>query len=293
MAFGLPSFTKAYHHQPYAAIDPASPKLSATGKTVLITGGSGGVGKSIATAFIQAKAKSVVLIARKASDLERTAKELSSITTKGNTAVHYYAADVCDPAAIAETFKRIRTDIGAVDVFAAAHGYINPPALIADVDMGEWWMNFEVNVKGTFICEQAFSRYLLDDSTGGPATFIHLTTAGAHMPSSAYLSGYAASKLAAWRLTGCFCAEQKEKLRVFSIHPGFLDTAMSATVHSPALDDLALPGAFCAWLAATKEADFLCGRLVWAAWDVDELLKREKEITEQDLLVMKLAGLGA
>lgn len=44
------------------------------------------------------------------------------------------------------------------------------------------------------------------------------------------------------------------------------------------------------WLSATPEAEFLSGRLVWANWDVEELLERRTEITQKDLLNMHLAG---
>ena len=52
-----------------------------------------------------------------------------------------------------------------------------------------------------------------------------------------------------------------------------------------------LPGAFCVWLAATPEADFLQGRLVVCNWDVDELLAMKDEIVEKGLLKMGFPGL--
>lgn len=51
-----------------------------------------------------------------------------------------------------------------------------------------------------------------------------------------------------------------------------------------------LPAGFCVWLAATREADFLQGRLLWANWDVDELMQRKDEIVQKDMLNMVLGG---
>ena len=44
-----------------------------------------------------------------------------------------------------------------------------------------------------------------------------------------------------------------------------------------------LPGCFCVWVTS-PEAEFLGGRYVWAAWDVEDLVARKEEILENDLL---------
>ena len=44
------------------------------------------------------------------------------------------------------------------------------------------------------------------------------------------------------------------------------------------------------WLSSTPAADFLQGRLVWANWDVEELLQRKEEIVGKDMLKMVLGG---
>lgn len=51
-----------------------------------------------------------------------------------------------------------------------------------------------------------------------------------------------------------------------------------------------LPGAFCVWLSASKDAEFLRGRFVWSNWDVDELIQRKKDIIDRDLLKLGLKG---
>ena len=50
-----------------------------------------------------------------------------------------------------------------------------------------------------------------------------------------------------------------------------------------------LAGQFALWLAS-KEADFLAGRFVYASWDVDELKARADEIKSSDLLKIGLIG---
>lgn len=49
-----------------------------------------------------------------------------------------------------------------------------------------------------------------------------------------------------------------------------------------------LPGDFAVWLASS-EADFLNGRYVWAAWDVDEMIAmKQKVVSDPSLLTMAL-----
>lgn len=56
------------------------------------------------------------------------------------------------------------------------------------------------------------------------------------------------------------------------------------------LMNIDLPGAFCVWLAAKSEANFLQGRLIACNWDANELLEMKKQIQNKDLLTMKLTG---
>lgn len=55
------SFTKAYHHQPHLAIDPAGTESSAKGKIVSITGGGKNIGGAIAESFAKANAADIVI----------------------------------------------------------------------------------------------------------------------------------------------------------------------------------------------------------------------------------------
>ena len=50
-----------------------------------------------------------------------------------------------------------------------------------------------------------------------------------------------------------------------------------------------LPAHFIVW-ATGPQADFLKGRLVWANWDIDELVAKSDEIVQKDLLTLGLRG---
>lgn len=61
-----------------SATDPHLPELSQKGKTVLVLGGSTGIGHSIARNFCEAKASKVIIVARRADVLDNTVAKLSS-----------------------------------------------------------------------------------------------------------------------------------------------------------------------------------------------------------------------
>ncbi|UKZ82674.1 putative secondary metabolism biosynthetic enzyme [Trichoderma virens FT-333] len=112
-------------------------------------------------------------------------------------------------------------------------------------------------------------------------TFINVTTAGIVYPPFHGMGAYVSSKMAAVKLLECFAAENK-CVRLHNVHPGFLRTAMSEklskTMQLPfKYDDISLTSDFLVWIAS-PEAEFLDGRLVFAAWDVKQLKARQNFI---------------
>ncbi len=147
----------------------------------------------------------------------------------------------------------------------------------------------EVNVKGNLILSQAFLA-----SPGREKVFIHLSTAAVHLPAMpGGLSAYAVSKLAAAKMMEYLQAENPG-LRVMIVHPGVLvatamgQKAVDAGVVLPA-DDLDLAADFIVW-AASSQAEWLRGKMVWSNWDVDELMKRKEEILAGGKLTLGLNG---
>jgi 3-oxoacyl-[acyl-carrier protein] reductase len=141
-----------------------------TGRVVLVTGGTKGIGKGIARVFARAGA-SVVLVGRDRATGEAAAEEL------GESAA-YVAADVrraedCERMA-AETVERL----GGIDVLCANAG-VFPDARLEDMTEEDIDAIFATNVKGTMLSVKAclpalersgHGRVVLTSSITGPIT---------------------------------------------------------------------------------------------------------------------------
>jgi NAD(P)-dependent dehydrogenase (short-subunit alcohol dehydrogenase family) len=258
----------------------------------VVTGaGAGGIGAHVAVAFATAGARKIALIGR----TEKTLRETKDTITKA-----YPDADVL--VAVTDTSKseslglaahRIRSDLGAWDVYADFAAILAEPVTIAASDEDTWWQAFEINV----ISKKHFAKHFLPKCRPN-ATYIACNAASALIPGSwmPKVSSYNASKVAAAKLDEYLAAENPN-LRVFTMHPGVVETRMTETVRSSgvdlppeAIDKPELPSHFSVWLAS-PEAEFLRSRFIWCNWDVEEMLARKEEISANPvLLTMTLGG---
>ena len=305
----FPSFTKTWHHSPTAALDPQGPSLSAQSNVILITGAGTGIGKAIAIAFAQAKARAVVITGRTQSSLDSAKSEIEEAARAQNHE-HFqcltFSVDITDPEAVDEVFSQVVQKFGQIDVLVSNAGYVDKHSLIADSDLDDYWQCFGTNVKGALIVIKAFlkthphvtssSKDVKGPSSSKPV-IINISTGAAHVspPILSTFSAYASSKLAALHVFSFLHSEHPDTLSVFSLQPGEIPTAMAKKGHRDlAKDDVRLPAHWCVWLAAKAESDaeFLRGRLVWANWDLEELLARRGEVEIGDLLNIELKGWG-
>ena len=233
-----PVFTKLFHSSVDNAIDPHNVSVSAQGKIVLVTGGSKGIGRYIATAFAVAGAHAVVILGRTPSDLEDARKEISAAAsnTGHNTVVRSFKVDIGDSGAVLEAFRHTRQEVGAIDVLVSNAGDVYL-STIEEALIDRYWKSFEVNVKGLLNCTQAFIHVGMDHNALRPPTMINISTIGIAMGPMPGWSSYGASKLAAWKLLEDLVAELDGKLRIFSIHPGRIATDMTKKAGIPTADD--------------------------------------------------------
>jgi NAD(P)-dependent dehydrogenase (short-subunit alcohol dehydrogenase family) len=224
----FPSVTSEWHNAPYDAISPSLPALSCAGKTVLVTGGGRGIGSRIAYAYAAAGARIVAITGRNVAPLEESAAAINKDFPQ--TKVITLAADVGDAPAIEAGFKRVAEASGTgIDLLVHNAGVAPASARIAeisdDVARKAWWAGYEINVLGTLVVLNAFTRH---KSSKNPQLLFVGTAASAVFPSTMLgASGYSMSKSAAAVLIQYFAAENPD-ISVYSMHPGVVMTEMGS-----------------------------------------------------------------
>ncbi|KAI1195493.1 cellulase signal transduction associated dehydrogenase [Nemania serpens] len=276
MSTPQPSYTKVNHSASYPAIDPNQPGLSTAGKVVVITGASGGIGRGTSSSFAASGPRALILLGRRADALKETATTVRE--AHKNVVVQTHEVDLCDTAGMRSVFDKVATEFGGIDILVHSAGKLAPVVPLLKADPATFLDGYQTTVVGTLNVAQAV---VLANKDSREITFVHLTTAGVLFPPFTGMGAYVSSKMAAIKLLQAFAAENPH-VRLHHVHPGFLDTAMSTelgkTIKLPfAYDEMSLPADFLVWIAS-PEAKFLQGKLVFSAWDVEELKSRQKEI---------------
>ncbi|EXJ89422.1 hypothetical protein A1O3_02489 [Capronia epimyces CBS 606.96] len=269
------AFTKTVHRDQYDATDPSSSALSQAGKVILITGASQGIGKEgLAKQFARAGPRAIVLAARNRPKLAVAADEIRSLAPA--VKVVSVPTDVTDEASVRALFDTVHAELGHVDVLVNNAGVSLGHTTLEQMDLDEWWRNFDVNVKGTLLTIKYFLRLL----AGNPGTIVNISSSAAW--NEDHLSaGYCISKLAVVQL----CKQMVEipNLVTVALHPGMVMTDIVPEFMSRfARDTPELVGGTAVWLA-TDRARFMDGRYMSANWCVEELMAREKEIVAGNL----------
>ena len=130
---------------------------SLRGRSVIVTGGSKGIGKGIARVFAQAGAK-VAIMTRHANQAEAAAKEI------GHGAFGL-VGDVTSLASMENAMREVNARNGGLDVVCANAG-IFPPAKLEDMTSEQWDEVNDTNLKGTFHSVKAAIPYLKNSDQG-------------------------------------------------------------------------------------------------------------------------------
>lgn len=145
-----------------------------TGRSVIVTGGTKGIGRGIATVFATAGAD-VTIAARSQSDLDEVVGELDTHSAGSIIGV---VTDVADPESCAQMADAALDAHGSIDIVCANAG-IFPEAPLATMTPGQLGHMLDVNVKGTIYAVQAClngltasgrGRVIITSSITGPIT---------------------------------------------------------------------------------------------------------------------------
>ncbi|WP_205745769.1 SDR family oxidoreductase [Egibacter rhizosphaerae] len=182
-----------------------------TGRRVLVTGASSGIGLATARACAAAGAR-VALVARRAERLEVLADEIGAVACP---------ADVTDEAAAVQAVDFAAHALGGLDAVVNNAGVMRP-SLIGEGRVADWRAMLEVNVLALLLVAHAALPHLRSAGRGDLVTVS--SQAGRRVPNAA-AGVYSGSKFAAHAVSEGLRRElHAEGIRVTVIAPGIVET---------------------------------------------------------------------
>lgn len=187
------------------------------GKTVIITGGSNGIGRVSAEKFASEDAHVIVW------DLK---------TVPSTNTVFSYTVDVRDNNSVQKAAKTVVDKFGRIDVLINNAGITQDSTLLKMSDQ-QWREVLDVNLTGVFNCTRAIAPYMSERKFGR----IINTTSVVGLYGNYGQTNYAASKAGVIGMTKVWARELGPKgITVNAVAPGFISTDMMKTIPEKVLN---------------------------------------------------------
>ncbi|MFE0332484.1 SDR family NAD(P)-dependent oxidoreductase [Streptomyces sp. NPDC058960] len=182
-------------------------------RRIVVTGAAAGIGRAVAHLFAREGA-ALALFDRDADGLAVTAAKT------GSTAL---ALDITDEEGVASAAQEAASALGGIDGLVNCAG-IMYRGMMADVPVDQWRRVLDINLTGTYTVSRACLPWLQHE-TG--STIVNMASGQGLLPNSPGYTAYAASKGGIITLTRALAAELAPRVRVNSVCPGMVDTAMA------------------------------------------------------------------
>jgi NAD(P)-dependent dehydrogenase (short-subunit alcohol dehydrogenase family) len=192
--------------------------VSLAGKVAIVTGGSRGIGRSIAAAFLR-KGAHVAVTGINKDHLQKAEAELGRVAT-GDARLVTFAADVRDHLAVQSFVDETARRLGGLDILVNNAG-IGWFGNVESQGFDDWRRVFDTNVTGLFHCSKAAIPHL---RRRGGGWIVNLSSlAGSHPFAGG--AAYCASKAAVDAFSEAFMQEvRQDGIRVAYVKPGSVNT---------------------------------------------------------------------
>ena len=203
-------------------------------QTCLVTGSSSGIGKAIARKMAMEGANVIINYYSDKTSAEELAHDLEEISVDNEMLV--VKGDVSNPKDVENIFKKTIDKFGALDILVSNSG-IQIDAPSHELTLEQWNRVMDVNLTGQFLCAQAAIKSFLiqgirPNVSKAMGKIIHMSSVHEIIPWAGHLN-YASSKGGLLMLMKSLALEYgKDKIRVNSIAPGAIQTAINEEVWS-------------------------------------------------------------
>ncbi|MCC0672404.1 SDR family oxidoreductase [Clostridioides sp. ES-S-0145-01] len=239
--------------------------MNKNNKTVLVTGGSRGIGRAISKIF--AKDGYNVLINFNKSENE--AKELYTVLNEKGFSVKLFKANISNREEVENMIDYCIKEFGGLDVLINNAG-ISQDKLFTDISDEDWDNMMNINLKGSFYCSQIALKYMISEKKGN---IINISSIWGISGASCEVH-YSVSKAGIIGMTKALAKEvAPSNIRVNSIAPGVINTDMLSEYNEDEIDvlveetplmRLGTPEdiANCAIFLASDKSSFITGQVI-------------------------------
>ncbi len=191
-------------------------KFSLKGKTAIVTGAGGGIGRAICVAYAEAGAA----VACVDLNLAHVTETVAAITAAGGRALAV-ECDVASEAATRTAVERTVAAYGSLHVLLNGAAGSDPTGTVLDYDLTQWNQVFAINVGGAFL----MSKWAIPHITrAGGGSIIHIASQMGSVGAPARVA-YCASKGALIQLAKVMAMDHAAaNIRVNTLSPGAVET---------------------------------------------------------------------
>ncbi|MEM8634764.1 MAG: SDR family oxidoreductase [Pseudomonadota bacterium] len=190
-------------------------------KTVLVTGGSRGIGAATAIMCANNAWNVVVNYSQNKTAADHVVEQITGLGGQAFAC----QADVADEASVKLMLDKAEDRFGQVNGLVNNAGALNIATRAINIDVARWNATFATNVLGSFLCARFVIERLV--TAKGAGSIVNMSSMAAVLGGANEFIDYAASKGAVDALTLGLAREYaSEGIRVNGVRPGLIDTEM-------------------------------------------------------------------
>lgn len=204
--------------------------MSASGKALLVTGGSRGIGAAVCRLAAKAGYRVAVNYASNESAAEAMVAEIKA----GGGEAFAVRGDVGNEADVIAMFAAVDKTFGRLDAFVNNAGVVDRKARVDEMSIERLERMMRINVVGSILCAREAVKRMSTLRGGKGGSIVNLSSAAATLGSPGEYVDYAASKGAIDTFTIGLAREvANEGVRVNAVRPGIIDTEIHASGGQP------------------------------------------------------------